>query len=112
MTKEKINEKAHEIAWQISKHYDPNACKEEWCEMAAKDMADWLLDNLWINVEDELPTFEESVLVRYKWRTTEAARFGHRSNNKMVIVDKNGFCNCIEDEVITHWMPIPKLNKE
>ena len=32
-------EKAYQIAWQYSKHYDPNACKEEWVEMGAIDMA-------------------------------------------------------------------------
>jgi len=37
-----IKEKAHQIAWELSKHYDPNACKQEWCEMAAIDMASWL----------------------------------------------------------------------
>lgn len=37
-----IKEKAHQIAWETSKHYDPNACKQEWCEMAAIDMAAWL----------------------------------------------------------------------
>ena len=48
MTKEQIEQKAHEIGWQISKHYDPNVCKQEWCEMAAKDMANWLLQNIQI----------------------------------------------------------------
>ena len=37
-----IKKKAHQIAWETSKHYDPNACKQEWCEMAAIDMASWL----------------------------------------------------------------------
>ena len=37
-----IKEKAHQIAWETSKHYDPNTCKQEWCEMAALDMADWM----------------------------------------------------------------------
>ena len=48
MTKEKIKEKAHEIAWEVSKHYDPNVCKQEWCKMAAMDMASWLLQNIQI----------------------------------------------------------------
>ena len=36
-----VKEEAHQIAWETSKHYDPNACKQEWCEMAALDMAYW-----------------------------------------------------------------------
>ena len=34
-------EKAHQIGWETSKHYDPLLCKESWCEMAALDMAAW-----------------------------------------------------------------------
>lgn len=37
-----IKEKAHQIAWETSKHYDPLLSKEGWCEMAALDMASWL----------------------------------------------------------------------
>ena len=37
-----IKEKAHQIAWEMSKHYDPLLSKESWCEMAALDMASWL----------------------------------------------------------------------
>lgn len=36
-----IKEKAHQIAWESSKHYDPNICKQE-CEKAALEMASWL----------------------------------------------------------------------
>lgn len=34
-----IKEKAHQIAWEASKNYDPLLSKEAWCEMAALDMA-------------------------------------------------------------------------
>lgn len=37
-----IKEKAHQIAWETSKDYDPLLSKEAWCEMAALDMASWL----------------------------------------------------------------------
>jgi len=37
-----IKEKACQIAWETSKHYDPLLSKESWCEMAALDMANWL----------------------------------------------------------------------
>jgi hypothetical protein len=36
-----IKEKAHQIAWEASKNYDPSLSKESWCEMAALDMASW-----------------------------------------------------------------------
>lgn len=36
-----VRVKAHQIAWETSKHYDPSLSKESWCEMAALDMASW-----------------------------------------------------------------------
>jgi len=41
-----IKEKAHEIGWVYSKHYDPTACKQEWCEMAARESANYVLDEI------------------------------------------------------------------
>ena len=41
-----IKEKAHEIGWQYTKHYDPIACKQEWCEMAAREGANYVLEHL------------------------------------------------------------------
>lgn len=46
-----IKEKAHEIGWVHSKHYDPIVCKQEWCEMAAREGANYVLGIL----ETELP---------------------------------------------------------
>jgi hypothetical protein len=74
-------------------------------------MADWLLDHLFISVEDELPEigerYSEYVLVRY-------ISGGH-----------NIACYCKETEEwidgkdfyripieITHWMEIPKINQD
>ena len=46
-----IKEKAHEIGLVYSKHYGPIACKQEWCEMAAREGANYVIDI----VEKELP---------------------------------------------------------
>lgn len=35
------NEKAHQIAWENTKLYDPNWCKQEWVEMGAREMSQW-----------------------------------------------------------------------
>lgn len=111
MTKEQIREKAHEIGWQTSKHYDPNVCKQEWCEMAAMDMADWLLDNMWISVEEQLPPFNESVIVHYDNDDMGGEMFSIRTEDINVVKDNHDFCIYC-DEIITHWMSIPKLNKK
>ncbi len=55
-----IKEKAHQIAWETSKHYDPDACKQEWCEMAAIDMAALLEKQgeqkpAWSEEDEEIP---------------------------------------------------------
>lgn len=34
-------EKAHQIAWEYTKHYDPNCCKQEWVEMGTREIAKW-----------------------------------------------------------------------
>ena len=41
-----IKEQAHEIGWVHSKNYDPLACKQEWCEMAAREGANYVVDIL------------------------------------------------------------------
>ena len=41
-----IKEEAHEIGWVYSKHYDPTACKQEWCEMAAREGANYVLEQI------------------------------------------------------------------
>lgn len=56
-----IKEKSHEIGWVHSKHYDPIACKQEWCEMAAREGANYVLDIL----EKELPSEDNRSLNDY-----------------------------------------------
>jgi len=74
--------------------------------------ANWALSHQWISVEEQLPPFEQDVIVHYKWRNAEHYRFGHRTENPNVIVDKYGFANCINDEIITHWMSVPIFKED
>ena len=39
---DEVKQKAHQIAWENSKRYDPILSKESWCEIAALEMAYWL----------------------------------------------------------------------
>jgi len=80
--------------------------------------AEWLLDNLWVSVEDELPPFEEDVIVHYDNGRSmygeifkHGEMFSHRTEDTYAVKDKYNFCIYC-DEKITHWMPIPKLNKK
>ena len=54
---------------------------------------------------DELPTFEEDVIVS----DGDDYWFGHRTDDKSVIIDNNSFAKVGKLEV-KYWMPIPILS--
>jgi len=66
------------------------------------------LDNMWISVKDELPPFDETVIVHYDDGVDEGEMFSERTEDDNIIKDDNDFCT-FNEENITHWMPIPKL---
>lgn len=115
MTKEQIEKKAREIL-QCSPMCEMigEKCRIGDCAnfQYITQMAEWLLDNLWIDVEEQLPPFEECVIVHYdNGGRRYGEMFSHRTEDDYVIKDKYDFCN-YSYEKITHWMPIPKLNKK
>ncbi len=57
-----IKEKAHEIGWEYSKHYDPAACRQEWCEMAAREGANYALEQI-ENSLQEFSNYEDSLII-------------------------------------------------
>ena len=107
MTQKQIEQKAKEIAGKYILPINQDAAVE--CLI---EMAEWVLSHQWMSVEDELPPFEEDVIVHYIWRTISSERFGHRSDNPKILTDENGFCNVMDDEIITNWMPIPPLTEK
>jgi len=120
MTKEQIEKKAKEIAEKMiglanySEYNTPDEQRNVIASAAkesALQMAQWVLSHQWVRVEDELPPLEKDVIVNFKWRNIENKRFGHRTDRPEVITDKNGFATFNDDEIITHWMPIPPMEK-
>lgn len=116
MTKEQIEQKAMQIAddgIKIIEKFNPKNPPNfyDGAYHGAIEMSRWLLENLWISVEDELPPFEEEVIVYAICDIGPIQFFCHRSNNPNVVTDKYGFCVYNNDK-ITYWMPIPKLNKK
>lgn len=67
--------------------------------------AKYALSNQWHDVKDELPTFEEDVIVS----DGDDYWFGHRTDDKSVIIDNNSFAKVGKLEV-KYWMPIPILS--
>ena len=68
-------------------------------------------DSQWISVEEQLPPFNESVIVHYdNGNSNYGEMFSLRTEDVNVVKDNHDFCIYC-DEKITHWIPIPKLNK-
>ena len=114
MTKEQIEKKAKEIANQWQEPSDYNIAR-----YAATEMADWILSNQWVRVEDEMPKQSEPVLIRNKNGSIARATFGTVGRLKVgnVIKDVNAWIMIdvgvrIGNSEVTHWMPIPPLAEE
>lgn len=111
MTKEQIEKKAKEIANQWQEPSDYNIARD-----AATEMAEWILSNQWVRVEDELPKKSEIVLIRNKNGSIARATYDTvgRFDTGNAIEDCNAWILVdvgvrIGNSDITHWMPIPPL---
>ena len=73
--------------------------------------AEWQMNNIWISVEEELPEnigedygFSEDVIISN--HDFCVGYYDYRTKKWMCRIMEN-----LEIENVTHWMPIPKLNK-
>jgi len=104
MNKEKIEQKVREIAEFLNKPNGSNCLLP--CHQAAMTMANWLLNNLWISVEDELPKDTScKYFVAYKamGATIFSAAYYNKDTNDWDVDDFGYGLN------VTHWMSIPSL---
>ena len=118
MTKKQIEKKAKEIANKYAALGFKCSYSHELYEAAMK-MADWILSNQWVRVEDEMPKQSEPVLIRNKDGKIARATYGivGRFDNGNTIEYVNGWILNdvgvrIGDSEVTHWMPIPPLAEE
>jgi hypothetical protein len=84
-------------------------------EVAFKCAAHFILNNLWISVDEDLPPYDKDVFVRFISRfpnNTDEFEVGYctrwRTLEESVKTDSKGF-SIIGDMEITHWMYIPSL---
>ena len=113
MNKEKIEQKAKEIS---ENNY---SIIDDWekCKRSAIDMADWILNNLWTSVEEELPELYRNVFVIFDNLHTANAYYDGEYWwwNDGFPIDVDSYGNAIyssqqrcEDKP-THWMYIPEI---
>jgi hypothetical protein len=62
----------------------------------------------WVSVEEELPPYEEDVLVCNENEPSDIW-FGHRTSDRRVVVDEHEFAKGYG--TITHWRKIDKLEE-
>lgn len=83
-------------------------------EVAVKFGANFILRNMWISVDEDLPPYDKPVIaIEYDpdlpWEE-QRILFAHRSENSDVVTDNNKFCVYPPTIMkITHWIPVPYL---
>lgn len=66
----------------------------------------------WIDIEDDLPIHQEQVLMTYNQYVMEGEFANGKFYYPSVCAHVKGYCKCIHQEGITHWMPMPSPPNE
>ena len=107
MDKNKVKELIQKGMCYQSKSCNVSSYKEK-AKVCFNDALAEVIKSDWISVEDDLPDYEESVLVTSK-EDTEEIYFSHRTKRPDVVVENNGFATFVGAPKITHWQRIKKL---
>lgn len=67
-------------------------------------------DSPWISVLDDLPPYDEVVIVHYEDEVQIGEMFSHRTEKAYIKKDNHDF-SIYNNETITHWMIIPIIKK-
>lgn len=109
MDKKKVKEliqKAKHLA--ILRKYENRQTYLNNCICRLEEALKELQKSDWVSVEDELPPYEEDVLVCNEKEPSDMW-FGHRTSDRRVIVDEHEFAKGYK--TITHWRKIDKLGE-
>lgn len=111
MKRKQIEKKAKElgIKYQTPCH-GIGDCEFE-ARQAATEMAEWLLSNQWVSVEDDLPKDKQNVFIRLVDGRNTSGWYSHSIEEWFISVGEIGVDDCLYERV-THWMPIPPLAEE
>lgn len=117
MNKEKIEQKAKELGvkYQTPCH-GIGDCEFE-ATQSAREMANWLLNNLWIafNPSDNLPAEKVSVVYNTHDERVLKYAYGHFQFNSGRVIcfwADGSIRKTIKVDDIKYWMPIPKIGGE
>ena len=74
---------------------------------------EWLLEHMWISVDEALPEKEQYVLVAVLDTIKNEYNYGFDAvtDSTEVVTDEHGFRIWADTDRITHWMMIPELPK-
>jgi hypothetical protein len=64
--------------------------------------------NDWIDVDEQLPENNQKLLMTYNDLVLEGRFVNGKFYYRSGCAHTPGYCNCEEQEGITHWMPLPK----
>lgn len=110
MTREQIEKKAKEMENKYPEvGYNSKYHREIYS--AAMEMAEWLLFNQWVSVEDELPKDKQNVFITLASGRSTCGWYSHTIEEWFISVGEIGGDDCLYEHV-THWMPIPPLAEE
>ena len=71
------------------------------------EFAKWILNNMWTSVKEELPKEDDFYLCKY-YDDDDGIVF---YEDVMYFCSKDKLFDTIDNNRITHWMPIPKLQE-
>lgn len=109
MDKKKVKELIEEAKHlAILRKYENRLTYLNNCICCLKEALEELSKSDWVSVADELPPYEEDVLVCNKNEPDEIW-FSHRTKESWVETDKNGFTKPLNCFPITHFRKIDKL---
>ena len=63
----------------------------------------------WIKCSNRLPEERQELLMTYNDLVMEGRFVNGKFYHPSVCAHVEGYCNCDEQEGITHWMPLPKI---
>ena len=117
MNQERVKEIAESIAnssiSKRTKKLPSNQLEKIIIRNACLKMADLLLKNMWVSVDDYLPPYGKDVFVKFISRhpnAPEKFEVGYclrwRTEDKTVKTDSKGF-SVLGNMEITHWMDVP-----